>query len=242
MSTLAGEVIEEGQITVHSSMKRPPYNIKILNQSDITAVMQLQGDILATLKQKELYVPIPFEELQVMLAGNGELVGLFMHKKLYAVCGLLFPVSYENNMARELHFSEEDLALVAQLELSLVHAELRGHKLQQKLAGILASRVKKRRDARYLFTTVSPYNYPSIQTVTSLGMQIAKLGKMYYGWDRYIVYRDFMCPTKLDITNTISLPNTAFAEQQHLLNNGYRGYSACKDQDGIKIRYAKIIC
>ena len=168
-------------------------------------------------------------------------MGLFIQDQLYAVCSLLFDVPYENNMARELGFGEAELALVAQLELSLVDPDLRGHKLQHKLAGILANRAEARKRSKYLFTTVSPYNYPSITTVTSLGLHIARLCKMYYNWDRFVVYRDFIHPIQLDTTNTVILPNTAFDEQQQLLNNGYRGFSQFKDEEGIKILYAKII-
>ncbi|MTI81345.1 MAG: hypothetical protein FH758_10775 [Firmicutes bacterium] len=234
------EVIEQGQIKLRSDFKQYPYIIRLLKKSDLTAVLQLQSNVLAKVKKKDCCVPLAAEELLLMLNGSGESIGLFVENQLYAKCSLLYPVGYENNMARELDFSDEELKLVSQLELSLVHSDLRGHKLQQKLAGILARRAEAAKKARYLFTTVSPYNFPSIQTVTSLGLQIAKLCKMYYGWDRYVVYKDFTNPVALDIENAVSLPSTAQEKQQHLLNNGYRGFSQFKDQDGIKIMYAKM--
>jgi hypothetical protein len=240
MKTPTLEVIEQGQIILQSDLKQCPYIIRLLNKNDLTAVIQLQNNVLAAVNNKDCCVPLLAEELLLMLEGSGESVGLFIGDRLYAECSLLFPVGYENNMARELNFSDEDLKLVAQLELSLVHFDLRGYKLQQKLAGTLAQRVEKAQKARYLFTTVSPYNYPSIQTVTALGLQIAKLCKMYYGWDRYIVYQDFNNPAQLDTANAVSLPSTAYEEQQHLLNNGYRGFSQFKDEKGIKIMYAKM--
>ncbi len=107
------------------------------------------------------------------------------------------------------------------------------------MASILAERVQKQSQTRYLFTTVSPYNYPSIETVTSMGLYIAKLAQMYYGWDRYVVYKDFEQPIKVDKSEVIILPNTAWAEQQELLHNGYRGFSQFQDEEGIKIMYAR---
>ena len=241
METATWEVIKQGQISLKSDLNQHPYVLRVLDKHDLQAVLQLQSNLIELMENKELYVPIPEEELRLLFMGDGEALGLFIGNKLYAACSLLFKVDYENNMARELNFSEEELSRVAQLELSLVDLDLRGHKLQYMMAGILAERVQKRSETRYLFTTVSPFNYPSIETVTSMGLQIAKLGKMYFDWDRYVVYRDFTHPIKLDTDNVVILPNTSFTEQQELLNNGYMGFSQFKDQDGIKIKYARIL-
>lgn len=241
MQAATREVIEQGQITLKSDLKERPYILRVLDKNDITAVMALQSNLIAVMENQELYVPISEEEMLLLLEGDGEALGLFIEDKMYAACSLLFKVEYENNMARELDFSDEELARVAQLELSLVDLDLRGHKLQYKMAGILAERVEKRANPRYLFTTVSPFNYPSIETVTALGLHIAKLGKMYYGWDRYVVYRDFVNPIKLDTDHPVIISNTSFAEQQELLKNGYRGFSQFRDKDGIKIMYARML-
>lgn len=241
MITSQREVIEQGQITLPSDGKEHHYTIRLLDEDDLPAVMQLQRDVLSAVKNKECCVPLRAEELLLMLGDSGESVGLFIEDKIYAECSLLFPGSCGNNMARELNFSNEELALVSQLELALVHWHLRGYKLQQKLASLLAQRVEQAQRARFLFTTVSPYNYPSIQTVTALGMQINKLCKMYFDWDRYIVYRDFAKPVRLDMENAVSVLNTSFEEQRKLLTNNYRGFSQFKDEEGIKILYAKKI-
>lgn len=241
METAACEVIKEGRITLKSDLQEHPYVLRLLDKDDMTAVMQLQSDLIAVMEKQELYVPISEEEMLLLLEGDGEALGLFIDNKMYAACSLLFKVEYKNNMARELGFSDEELARVAQLELSLVDLDLRGHKLQYKMAGILADRVQKRKTTRYLFTTVSPFNFPSIETVTSLGLQIARLCKMYYGWDRYVVYRDFINPIKLDTDHPVIVSNLSFAEQQELLNNDYRGFSQFRDEEGIKIMYARMI-
>ncbi|MFZ7101724.1 MAG: hypothetical protein ACOWWO_03570 [Peptococcaceae bacterium] len=239
MKTSVQGMIEEGSLVIQDNLKQYPYLIRLLTETDLMAVMNLQSKVLDGLKRQELCVPIPAEELRQMLENRGEIIGLFIHEKLYAVCAMLLTVDYEKNMARELNFTAEQLSQVAQFELSLVDSELQGLKLQQRLAAILAQRVEKRKQARYLFTTVSPYNYASIQTVTSLGLQITKLTKMYYGWDRYIVYKDFGNPVKLDLANPVIVANTSFEEQHQLLNDGYRGFSQYQDQEGSKIVFAK---
>lgn len=241
MKRVSGEIIEQGRISVELEQEMRPYIIRVLGSGDLQEVMGLQDHVIGSLEKKETYMPIPEDELQFILEGGGESVGLFIQERLYAACSLLFNVDYEHNMARELGFGDKELSRVAQLELSLVDPDLRGHKLQCKLAGILVRRLEERGTARYLFTTVSPYNYASVQTVTSLGLQIAGLGRMYFDWDRYVVYRDLTAPIKLDIANAISVANTALTEQRQLLHNGYRGFDQRKDENGIKILYAKIL-
>lgn len=241
METATHEVIKQGHIALKSDTSRHPYVLRVLDKSDVPELMQLQSDLIAAMEKKDLYVPISEEEMLLLLKGDGEALGLFINKKMYAACSLLWRVEDKNNMARELNFSAEELTRVAQLELSLVDLDLRGHRLQYKMATILAERARLRHTPRYLFTTVSPFNYPSIETITDMGLQIARLCKMYYGWDRYVVYRDFIDPVKLDTSNPVIVRNTSFAEQEELLNNGYRGFSQFRDQEGIKILYARMV-
>ncbi len=241
MKKMFSEVIEQGQITVGPAEGLCPYIIRVLEPGDVKRVLRLQDRIIRDLAHKEYYVPIPETELRFILVGGGESLGLFIRDQLYAACSLLFEVEYEQNMARKLGFNDAELAQVAQFELSLVDPDLRGHKLQCKLAGILDRRLAKRGTSRYLFTTVSPFNYASVQTVTSLGLQIAKVAKMYFDWDRYVVYKDLIQPIQLDTANAISIANTSLTRQKKLLRDGYRGFSQCRDEDGIKILYAKMI-
>ncbi|MGI6647528.1 MAG: hypothetical protein ACOX5W_00285 [Bacillota bacterium] len=124
------EFIEQGELITQSDRKRHQYVIRSLDKNDLAAIMQLQTNVLSRIAKKEYCVPILAEEILFMLEGNGDAVGLFMQDKLYAACFLLFNVPYEINMARELSFSDEELTLVSQLELSLVHFAVRGHRLQ----------------------------------------------------------------------------------------------------------------
>jgi ribosomal protein S18 acetylase RimI-like enzyme len=232
---------ERGKIRRRSASRPEEFVLRRLDKNDLPAISKLQASVVAALEPKELYVPIPEAELRLLLDGAGETMGLFIGRRLYAACAILFQVDEGDNMARELGFPEDQLTRVAQLELSLVDDELRGYKLQQKLAGLLADRAKSRPGIRYLFTTVSPYNYPSMATLTSLGLWVAKLGKMYYDWDRYVVYRDFWHPVRLDTARAILLPATGWDEQQALLAQGYRGFAVSQNENGIQIAYAPLI-
>lgn len=234
-------MIEKGKIINRRDLQFYPYIIRVLNCDDLPQVMDLQNFIISAMKNKSFCVSLTPEEHYEIMNGNGESIGLFVQGKLCAVCSILFPGHREDNMARQLDFSVQELKHVAQLELSMVHPDLRGNSLQNKLADMLARRAKKKKNYRYLFTTVSPYNYPSLKTVTSIGMNVAKLCKMYSQWDRYVVYKDLVSPLKLDKSSTIHVPNTFFKKQQELLSSGYLGFSQFKDEEGVKIMFAKRI-
>lgn len=230
-------MIEQGKLINQLELQVNSFMIRMLNTNDIPQVMILQNFVLGLMKNRSFCVPLSPEEHFQIMSGNGESIGLFIGDRLYAVCSILFPGHREDNMARQLDFADGELLRVAQLELSMVHPDLRGNDLQKRMAEILARRAK--RNYRYLFTTVSPYNYPSIKTVTSMGLNIAKLCNMYDQWARYVVYKDYIKPLKLDKSSVIQVPNTSFEEQQRLLDKGYFGFSQSKDEEGIKIMFAK---
>ncbi|MEG6520674.1 hypothetical protein [Desulfotomaculum sp. 1211_IL3151] len=230
-------MIEQGKIINQRDLQVNPCVIRMLDTNDLPQLMALQDFVLSLMKSRSFCVPLSPEEHYQIMSGSGESIGLFIGDRLYAVCSILFPGHREDNMARQLNFNDEELLGVAQLELSMVHPDLRGNNLQKRMADILARRAKK--NYRYLFTTVSPYNYPSIKTVTSMGLHIAKLCNMYYRWARYVVYKDFIRPLKLDKSSIIQVPNTSFEEQQRLFDKGYFGFSQSRDEEGITIMFAK---
>ncbi len=216
-----------------------PYELRRLDKDDLPQIMALQAKVISGMDRNDYCVPLSEDEHLKILDGCGESVGVFIEERLVALCGILFPGESENNMAYELNFSPEKLHSVAQLEISLVHPGFQGNDLQQKMAGLLVERAKNNQHCRYLFTTVSPYNYPSLQTVTALGLFIAKVCKKYFEWDRYVVYRDFQKPIELDTANAIAVSNTALEEQQALLDSGYLGFSLLKGEDDIKVLFAR---
>jgi len=232
-------MIEKGKIKNQRDLQYYPYTIRVLDSNDISQVIDLQRVVTGLMKNKSFCVSLSPEEHHKIMNGDGESIGLFVQDKLCAICSILLPGHREDNMGRELNFSDEELLCVAQLELSMVHPELRGNNLQKKMADMLARRAKKKKNYRYLFTTVSPYNYPSIKTVTSMGLNIAKLCKMYYQWDRYVVYKNFFNPLQLDKSSTVHVPGTFLEKQKQLLSNGYFGFSQFRDEKGIKVMFAK---
>jgi hypothetical protein len=114
-----------------------PYIIRVLGKNDVPQILDLQDTVLGSMKNKNFCVFLSPEEHYEIMDGNGESIGVFVEGRLGAVCSILFPGHRKDNMARELDFSDEELPLVAQLELSMVHPDLQGNNLQVKLAQLL---------------------------------------------------------------------------------------------------------
>ncbi|WP_153725341.1 hypothetical protein [Heliorestis convoluta] len=216
-----------------------PYIIRLLAKDDLPQILGLQDFILSFLDNKSYFVPLSREEHIDIIIGNGESIGLFIGDKLYAVCSILFPGLREVNMARELDFNDEELLQVAQLELSMVHPDLRGNNLQSRLAQMLAQRAENAMQYKHLFTSISPYNYPSLKTATSIGLKIVKLCKMYCQWDRYVMYKDLENHWEIDRDTILQVPMDCLEKQQALLEDRFFGFTQYKDDEGVKLIFAR---
>ncbi|OEF97131.1 hypothetical protein [Desulfuribacillus alkaliarsenatis] len=233
------ELLEQGIIKLEGTDEKA-YCIRLLNTSDVTALLDLQEEILSNLEIAELSVPFTKEELLFILSGHGECVGFLVDNQLLAACALQFDLE-DFNMSKEVGFDKKQQQQVEQLEMSLVHERTRGHKLQRRLAGILVERAIKRGNKRYLFSTVSPWNYPSVQTVTSLGLNIVKVTKMYNDWTRYVVCRDMHEPTILNMSTVRKVAIEDFEVQSMLLEQSYLGFSQERTPEGVRILFAQPI-
>ncbi|MDX9871708.1 MAG: hypothetical protein RBT41_04720 [Clostridia bacterium] len=229
------------RILNHGDQKLYPYELLLLDKADLPRIMDLQDRVISTMDRNDYCVPLSAAEYLEILTGHGEALGLLIGGCLVAVCAILFPGEDQNNMARELNFSAEKLLQTAQLEIALIHPDFQGNGLQQMMAGLLVERAQSSKRCRYLFTTVSPYNYPSLQTVTALGMYLAKVCKKYFQWDRYVAYRDFLQPIELDKENALAISNADLEEQQALIAGGYLGFALLKGEQDIKVLFAKRI-
>jgi hypothetical protein len=219
------------------------YQGEIINLGikDIAEILDLQTEILQDLEKQELSVPISEDELEFIMSGHGQCVGFVKDGRLLAACAILYDVDDSINMAMELGFNSSKRSQVMQLEMALVHKSTRGFKLQHKLAAILVEQAKGKQDKRYLLSTVSPINYPSVQTVTRLGLYIVKLTRMYNDWDRYVVYRDLLEPLNIDEQSAVHVAVEDFSRQQQLLSAGYVGISQERIDGNAQIIFAKII-
>ncbi|WP_114636592.1 hypothetical protein [Polynucleobacter necessarius] len=77
---------------------------------------------------------------------------------------------------------------------------------------------KQNSSFRYLFSTVAPTNYASMQDKFSADMLILKLVKKYEDYHRYIFFQDIINPILLDVKNHSSLVFTEGHDIESQLN------------------------
>lgn len=109
---------------------------------------------------------------------NG-LAGIFM---------VTFPALSEENLGRDLDFTDADLLHTAHMDTAVILPACRGHHLQQKLMQAAESDLK-RAGFRHLLCTIHPDNCYSLQNAAAQGYRIAKSTTKYNNLPRLILHK-----------------------------------------------------
>lgn len=109
---------------------------------------------------------------------NG-LAGIFM---------VTFPALSEENLGRDLGFTDADLLQTAHMDTAVILPAYRGHHLQQKLMQA-AEEDLKQAGFRHLLCTIHPDNCYSLQNAASQGYRIAKSTTKYGNLPRSILHK-----------------------------------------------------
>lgn len=127
---------------------------------------------------------------KVLSEGKGTAYVAFEEEsnRLAAIFMIVFPGKSEDNLGRDAHISEEELAFVAHMESAAVLPEFRGHKLQYRLMQEGEKELKKL-GYRYLMCTVHPENKFSLDNVRNQGYKIMKIGEKYDGYWRAVLLK-----------------------------------------------------
>jgi hypothetical protein len=90
----------------------------------------------------------------------------------------------------------------------------------------------------HICATVSPYNYPSLNSFFKSGnVSIVALKQKYNGKLRYIVYRNLKKDLSIKPNTNIKQINTAITEQQDKIKRGYIGYKPKKYHQAVRPMY-----
>jgi len=207
-----------------------------LSSDDVTDILQLQSEVIHSLDNKNIFVPIESWELDYIFSGGGFLYGLKDKEKLLAFAGLIKPGAREDNLGYDLLIPETELKNVAHLETSLVHPVVRGNNLQLILAGLLVKLAEKSEDIYYIANTVSPFNIPSILTTLKLGLKIRSIKEKYDGKLRCICCMDIK--RRECIYSLVEMIHHTDIEMQiELTGKGYEGFSFRHSENGLFIEY-----
>lgn len=204
-STHTNDVLEYGQLIRISDKKSIPYQIKRVDISGIDEIMSIQEKTFKALDDRALYYPSSREIFEESLADNGLVIGCYVDSQLIAFRSIWYPGLREENLGNDLGMcSSEQLNQVAHLERACVLPDFRGNRLQIHMTNNAIRLAKEKRFFRYLFSTVAPSNYASMQDKFACNMIIVRLLKKYEDYYRYIFYQDIIQPIDTMNNNSVT--------------------------------------
>ncbi|MBN1053126.1 GNAT family N-acetyltransferase [Clostridium botulinum] len=164
--------------------------LKVLDESYITKIMELQEYIEKSLNDKELYVSSTKDEFIEYIQGKGKVIGYFtLDSDELIALGVYRKLGYEKeNYGYDLGIEGEKLLEIGQVEVTIVREDFRGNKLQKILCEIL-EKIALNNKISIMTATVSPYNKFSLNTFESIGYKVGKDKLKYGGLRRYVLIK-----------------------------------------------------
>lgn len=214
------------------------YEVYLLDETHIPELITLQQEVVDVLPDKAILQPLDIEELSFILRGNGLMIGVFVEAKLIAFRALLEPMIDGEHLGYDIGLkTEEELRKVLYQEISNVHPDYRGFRLQRTMAEIIMQQVDESK-FNAVCATVMPGNIASLKDKFSQHMHIAALklkygGKLRYVFMKSLPYKEY----KWTEEQFVLMGNTE--AQQQLLKSGYIGISMSADGSDWLIQYVK---
>lgn len=158
-------------------------------RQDLKGFIALLSEVRESMEHKEWFYLDPPDEIYAMMEkGILELWVAMDGQRLAGVLDILRPGMEEFNYGYDLHFSEEELEKVVNMDTAAVHPHYRGHGLQLRLIQT-AEKELSEEGSHILLCTVHPDNKFSLQNVLKQGYTIQKRVAKY-GSVRYILRKD----------------------------------------------------
>lgn len=216
-----------------------PYKVRRMETEDIEQALALQKIVVQTLENKDILQPLSYEEFRYITDGHGLLIGAFADEELIAFRALLVPsVDEEDHLGLDIGLQVDELQNVIYQEISNVHPDYRGNRLQQELAQLIMEELnKEKKPFKYVCATVMPFNIPSLKDKFGQGMLIAALKKKYEGRLRYIFFKELGMETPTVWNTTKELPMSDVKGQQRLLERGWLGFKMEKRNEVYIVVY-----
>lgn len=169
-------------------------NFRRLHSSDLRNIQRVQEETAEALEDRDHLEALSEAEFLAALNGKGLVMGAFEAEVLVAFRVLLFPGKSRENLGRDAGLSNDELPYVVHQELSCVHPQSRGQRLQKKLgAFLMAELAKDYPEMRWVFATVHPDNRASLNDKLEQGMKVIAETEKYEGKKRYILMKKLHC-------------------------------------------------
>lgn len=155
---------------------------------DTKAYTELLLEVKKAMSEPAWFYVDPEELIrQMMEDGTMELWVAEDGNRLAGAFSVVHPGVGEDNLGRELDFSQEQLLRVVHMDSAAVHPDYRGLKLQKRL--MEAAEENLQQENRILLCTIHPDNRFSLQNVLNQGYRIEKKLEKYDSV-RYILRKD----------------------------------------------------
>ena len=215
------EILTSGQVKNCASQRWYPYEMRILDERDLSHMLELYDLVVGTMANPELLWRYDDTVVAKFLGESGVVAGVWADQRLIAFRVLyVHPAGDPEN---PLLCIRPEWAETAHLALCVVHPEYRGNSLQKKMGGQLIPAALAVKPFGALCSIVSPHNYPSISDKFSLGMAVVKLMPKFKGLWRYIFYRSMQAPFEWKPGEPVFAASRDYPRQIDLLEQGYYG-------------------
>ena len=245
MLSPSGPVLEGFEVISRVDGKPYHCSINVLNTGDIDAVLNVQDETVRYMKDPSLYYPDTREVFEASLSKDGLIIGCLVNNRLVAFRSIWFPRSRPENLGLDIGMQDPaQLSQVAHLERACVIPEFTGNRLQMRMTRHAIHLARHNSSFRYLFSTVAPMNYASMQDKFSADMLILKLVKKYEDYYRYIFFQDVIKPITVNPNPAaIILADGEDVESQVTLLEQNKLMVGCMQQrngDAVQVGYANI--
>ncbi len=233
-----GKIIKKGIVKkkIHGRYENKEYQMKLIGQDYLPEIINLQDVVVKDLKTSEIFQADNREFFKNELKKGGKIIGVFTDNDLIAYRFITMPKGDSMNLGLDLELSKNELDKVGHLETTIVHPDFRGNGLQSKTL-FVALDIFKYFEHYHICSTISPKNYHSLNNVMAGGLVIKRLKNKYGGKLRYILHRNLAEELKIDYLNNIDIDNVEILRRQKLLEKGFVGYKALKNDKGFSVRY-----
>ncbi len=245
MHTSSNPILEGFEVISRADGKPYQCSINVLNISDIDAVLNVQDETVRHIKDSSLYYPDTREVFEASLSGHGLIIGCFVDQRLVGFRSIWFPRSRPENLGLDIGMQDPNqLSQVAHLERACVIPEFTGNRLQMRMTRHAINLAKQNSSFRYLFSTVAPMNYASMQDKFLADMLILKLVKKYEDYYRYIFFQDVLKPITVNLnpSSLVLADGEDIDAQVNLLKQSdlMVGCLQQRNADAMQVGYAKI--
>lgn len=209
------------------------YQIRLLNLSDLSHMMQLQETVVSRISHPHIMQYFPEDFMKLHLEKKGFSLGVVIEDELIAFRNTYFPDRDEPewNLGPDLGLPVHFFDSLVNLQFSCVHPNYRGNSLGYIMMRCALQRIKAIGKYSFCCATVSPFNFWSVDILLRNKLTIRNLKTKYDGKLRYLVCQNLQNFNELEIRNPITVSLTDFDRQHELFAQGFTGVEIKKTAD-----------